>query len=356
MRTAVWLLRGEFDSRSPVSPVGQHKARARGGTVHEIGPTAAEVMAFSSGGEREYGDQNRYNLSRTRSTMLPVPNREIAVQQQTDFAIIPDAEDIAKIDRQIGFVPTLNPNPKVLSPGDIDRWNADGYLSPLTVLEPAEADSLREYFDRLLDEALAEGRDSYSISSAHLKHARIYDLLAHPTLVAIISDLLGDDIIGWGAHFFCKLPGDGKRVDWHQDCSYWPLTPTKSVTAWLAIDDADEENGCMEVVAGSHRFGLIEYEASEAKSGNVLNQTVRNPEQYGRIERTPVRAGQMSLHSDLLLHGSPPNDSPRRRCGLTLRYCPADVRAHLNWNLKGRLVTGRADADAWPGARRPAPM
>lgn len=278
------------------------------------------------------------------------------MQQQPDFAIIPDAEEIAKLDRQIGFVPTLNLAPRSLAPEQIERWNEEGYLSPLTILPAAEADSLREYFDGLLAEALAAGRDSYSISSAHLKHARIYDLLADPRIVDVVSDLLGDDVIGWGSHFFCKLPGDGKRVDWHQDCSYWPLTPTKSVTVWLAIDDADEDNGCMEVVAGSHRFGLIPYEQSDAEGGNVLNQTVPNPEQYGRIARTPVRAGEISIHSDLLLHGSPPNRSSRRRCGLTLRYCSADVRAHLDWNQKGRLVAGRADAHAWPGARRPTSM
>ncbi|WP_164102038.1 phytanoyl-CoA dioxygenase family protein [Candidatus Laterigemmans baculatus] len=278
------------------------------------------------------------------------------MQQQTDFAIIPDAEEIAKLDRQIGFVPTVNPAPRTLSAEQVERWNSDGYLSPLSFLPRDEADSLREYFDALLAETLASGRDSYSISSAHLKHARIYDLLADPRIVAIVSDLLGEDVIGWGSHFFCKLPGDGKRVDWHQDCSYWPLTPTKTVTVWLAIDDADEANGCMEVVAGSHRYGLIPYEASAADGGNVLNQTVRDPEQYGRIERTPVRAGECSIHSDLLLHGSPPNQSSRRRCGLTLRYCSADVRAHLNWNQKGRLVAGRADAEAWPGVRRPTNM
>lgn len=278
------------------------------------------------------------------------------MQQQSEFAMIPEADELAKIDRQIGFVPTDNPTPQFLSSDQIERWNEDGYLSPLTVLSPAEADSLRGYFDGLLADALAAGRDSYSISSAHLKHARIYDLLADPRIVGIVRDLLGENVVAWGSHFFCKLPGDGKRVDWHQDCSYWPLTPTKSVTVWLAIDDADEENGCMEVVAGSHRFGLIEYEASDASTGNVLNQTVRNPEQYGRLERTPVRAGQVSIHSDLLLHGSPPNDSSRRRCGLTLRYCSAEVRAHLNWNQKGRLVSGRADAVAWPGARRPPAM
>ncbi len=48
-------------------------------------------------------------------------------------------------------------------------------------------------------------------------------------------------MIGWGSHFFCKMPNDGKTVAWHQDSSYWPLTPTKAVTVWLAVDDADPE-------------------------------------------------------------------------------------------------------------------
>ncbi|XZE51888.1 phytanoyl-CoA dioxygenase family protein [Planctomycetaceae bacterium SH139] len=276
------------------------------------------------------------------------------MQQQTEFAIIPDANDIAKLDRSIGFQACENQSPAHLSSEQIELWNQAGYLSPLDVLTPLEADSLRQYFDALLGDAQAAGKDSYSISSAHLKHARIYDLLAEPRIVNVVSDLLGENVVGWGAHFFCKLPGDGKSVDWHQDCSYWPLSPTKSLTVWLAIDDADEDNGCMEVVAGSHQFGLIEFESSDSSSTNVLNQTVREPTKYGTLKRTPVRAGQMSVHSDLLLHGSPPNQSDRRRCGLTLRYCPADVMAYLGWNQKGRLVAGKADANLWPGARRPS--
>ncbi len=275
------------------------------------------------------------------------------MQTRTDFAMIPTREEIAMVERDIRFFPTMNPNPDVLGADQVDAWNQDGYLAPLDVLDAKEADDYRSYFDRLLSEALAAGRDSYSISSAHLKHDRVWDLLHHPNIVGPIRDLLGEDVIGWGAHFFCKLPGDGKRVDWHQDCSYWPLTPTKAITAWLAIDDADPENGCMEVFAGSHTFGLIDFVDSDATAGNVLDQTVAHPEQYGRLLATPLRAGQMSIHSDLLLHGSLPNESARRRCGLTLRYCPADVTAYLDWNQKGVVVSGSADERSWPGAARP---
>jgi hypothetical protein len=275
------------------------------------------------------------------------------VQAKTEFDIIPDRESIATVQRDVRFFPTVNPSPKHLDQADIQRWNRDGYLGPCDIYDQAASDEIRQYFDQLLAEALAAGRDSYSISSAHLMHARVWEMLTNPKIVGIVSDLLGDDVVGWGSHFFCKMPGDGKRVDWHQDCSYWPLTPTKAVTVWLAVDDADADNGCMEVYAGSHTHGLIDFESSEADSGNVLDQSVKNPEQYGRWQRTPLRAGQISIHSDQLVHGSAPNDSDRRRCGLTLRYCPADVLAYLGWNRKGVVVHGTADAAQWPGAIRP---
>lgn len=271
----------------------------------------------------------------------------------TEFAIIPDRQSIATVDRDIQFYPTRNDSPQLLTDQQIQDWNRDGYLGPLDVLTATETEDLRAYFDELLAATFAEGKDSYSISSAHLKHARVWDLLTHPKLVGYVSDLLGENVIGWGSHFFCKMPGDGKRVDWHQDCSYWPLTPTKAVTVWLAIDDADLGNGGMEVYTGSHTKGLIDFETSEASSDNVLDQVVLHPEEHGEHRFTPVAAGQVSIHSDLLVHGSAPNQSDRRRCGLTLRYCPADVTAYLNWQNKGVVVSGDADPSKWPGAQRP---
>jgi len=137
------------------------------------------------------------------------------MQPPTDFAIVPDRESIATVDREIRFFPSATETPERLGRDGIERWNRDGYLGPLDVFDGSESRELRDYFDRLLAEALAEGRDSYSISSAHLKHARVWDLLADERVVRYVRDLLGEDVVGWGAHFFCKLPGDGKRVDWH---------------------------------------------------------------------------------------------------------------------------------------------
>jgi ectoine hydroxylase-related dioxygenase (phytanoyl-CoA dioxygenase family) len=143
-------------------------------------------------------------------------------------------------------------------------------------------------------------------------------------------------------------------VAWHQDASYWPLTPSKAVTVWLAIDDADVENACMKFVAGSQHVGHLTFRPSADDEGNVLNQTIEDAEQYGEVVYDELAAGQVSLHADLLLHGSEANESDRRRCGLTLRYCTPDVVAGSNWHDKGVVVAGRDHSGDWTNPARPA--
>ena len=269
------------------------------------------------------------------------------------FQAIPDQADLEKIDRDLSFYPSPVKSPATLSNAQVEQYNRDGYVKDLTAFSTAEADDLRLYFDRLLERAIAAGGDSYSISSAHLTYGRVYDLLCEPRIVAFVKDILGEDVIGWGSHFFCKMPRDGKLVAWHQDASYWPLTPSKAVTVWLAVDDADIENACMKFVAGSQNVGHLTYRPSSDDEGNVLNQTIDNAEQYGEVVYDELAAGQVSLHSDLLLHGSEANDSDRRRCGLTLRYCTPDVVAGSNWHDKGVVVAGNDFSGNWTNPARP---
>ncbi len=218
----------------------------------------------------------------------------------------------------------------------------------------AEIADIRAYFDELLAKVVAAGGDSYSISTAHMKYGRVWDILTNPRIVAYVKDLLGEDVIGWGTHFFCKMPRDGKAVAWHQDASYWPLTPSRAVTVWLAIDDADVENACMRFIRGSHHFGHMTFRDSNPAEHNVLNQTIDNPEQYGEPVDDCLPAGSCSIHSDLLLHGSEANMSDRRRCALTIRYAAAEVRAHMDWNKKGVWVSGRDATGHWYNQPRPA--
>jgi non-haem Fe2+, alpha-ketoglutarate-dependent halogenase len=274
-------------------------------------------------------------------------------QAKAMSTFIPKTDELSRMERDLGFHPSTVTEPRTLTREQVAAFNHDGYLKPLRIFDGQEIATIRAYFDEILAQTVAAGGNSYSISTAHLRHGGVYDLLTHPRIVALVKDLLGDDVIAWGSHFFCKMPGDGKRVSWHQDASYWPLTPSKAVTAWLAIDDATVENACMRYIPGTHLFGHLTYTLSENDGTNVLNQTVIGADQFGQPENVELAAGEMSLHSDLLLHGSETNQSSRRRCGLTLRYCPASVRAGLGWNAKGVIVSGHDPAGHWANPPRP---
>jgi hypothetical protein len=271
-----------------------------------------------------------------------------------EYRIIPQDQELASIERDLRFYPSTTTAPQALTRAQVEGFNRDGYVAPIRIFSAAEIADIRSYFDQLLAKVVAAGGDSYSISSAHLKYGRVYDILTNPRIVACVKDLLGPNVVAWGSHFFCKMPHDGKSVAWHQDASYWPLTPTKAVTAWLAIDDADCENACMRFIRGSHHFGHMTFRPSDSHEHNVLNQTIDNAEQYGDPVDDVLKAGEISLHSDLLLHGSEANESDRRRCGLTLRYCATEVRAHLGWNGKGVIVSGSDTDRHWANPPRPA--
>ena len=257
------------------------------------------------------------------------------------------------MDRDLAFVEVETGAQQELTADQILSYNREGYIKPLRIFDEREITEYRAQLDEIMEAALAAGQTSYSIISAHLKSPAVYDLLTDKRIVAYAKDILGEDVIAWGAHCLCKLPGDGKQISWHQDASYWPLSPSRTVTAWLAIDNADEANACMRFVAGSHLHGHLRYRQSDVNEENVLNQTVDNVEQYGSVVYDELEAGEISLHTDLLLHGSDVNQSDRRRFGLTLRYCAAEVRAGMGWNSEAVVASGSDPSGHWADRPRP---
>src|SRR4051812_41891194 len=118
---------------------------------------------------------------------------------------IPTTEDLGRLERDLHFHPSTTENPNVLSPEQVAAFNQNGYLKGIRIFDAGEIADIRRYFDELLAKTIAAGGDSYSISSAHLRYGRVYDILTDPRIVARISDLLGDNVVAWGSHFFCKM-------------------------------------------------------------------------------------------------------------------------------------------------------
>jgi hypothetical protein len=208
------------------------------------------------------------------------------------------------------------------------RFEAEGYLTPIEIMSPAEMTPYQEEFDRL---EMESGKETSQVGLFGLHKTRplIWELVSHPRVLASVSEVLGPNLLLLGSHFFCKQPGLSESyVSWHQDVTYWGLNPPMAATLWLSIDGADVENGCMRIIPRSHLAGLLPHGKAQVK-GNLLSVNQEIPSDL--VDETSavdieLPAGSASLHHGMTIHGSNPNRSSRRRCGLTMRFITPEVK------------------------------
>ncbi len=222
----------------------------------------------------------------------------------------------------------------------VERYAHDGVLYPIELLSAAEVAQLRATFDALEDR---EGRDNCVISlhARHFDERFVWDLATDTRLLDWVEALAGPNILLLSTHFFCKYPGgeDGHFVAWHQDVAYWGLHPARALSAWIAIDDSDRENGCMEVIPSTHTGDELLNHGRAEKPNNLLasNQAIADQHlNVANAKPVELRAGQMSIHDGALAHASRPNTSKRRRCGLTARFITTDVQQVTPNNTGGQ--------------------
>ena len=212
---------------------------------------------------------------------------------------------------------------------DLELYHHQGFLAGFQIFEEDECPRLLELYWRLR-KLLPSGMSTQEMDWWHATDTELWELCKHPKILDYVESILGPDFFLWGTQFFSKEPRDGKTTPWHQDAFYWPLSPHKAVTVWLAFSDSDEGNGAMMVVPGSHRAGKLKYRKTTQDS-DVLDMVLEHGE-FRESNAVPLilKAGQISLHDDNIIHGSAPNHSERLRCGLTMRYSAGEVRGDLS--------------------------
>lgn len=225
-------------------------------------------------------------------------------------------------DIDLSFRPAGTATRNALSQDQIARYNREGFVQPFTVFDAGEVTRVRRYIDGLIADMGEAG--GYGINCYQARLAGLWDIATDPRIVDLVADLIGPDVICWASAILSKRPGDPRRVPWHQDASFWKLSPARTVTVWLAIDDVDAANAAMRFIPRTHDCGPLATGATDASA--VFHKETAGADALGAPFTNALRAGQASLHADMLVHGSEPNRSDRRRCGLTLRYCPPDVR------------------------------
>jgi len=242
----------------------------------------------------------------------------------------------------------------LLSEAEVRRYREAGWIVPRWRLPDALLARLRDGLARLLLENPGARPEHLVLrwgggARALPTHAAFLEDVRTPELLDIVEQLLGPDLICWGAHFFCKPGGDGLEVPWHQDGKYWPIRPLATCTAWLALDDSTVENGCLRVVPGSHRMQSVYHHRLDERPGLAIDQVV-DDERFDDAAAVPVEleAGQLSIHDVYMIHGSGPNTSPRRRAGLAVRYMPATSLYDRTIKMPGGASAIRQDMSRRP--------
>ena len=205
-----------------------------------------------------------------------------------------------------------------LNEKQLKDYEDHGFVAPIDVLTLEEAKKIKEEIEYIEkkwpDELIGLGRNNVHYISP------IFDQVCHNSkILDVVESIIGKNILVGGTTLFIKDPDKKGFVSWHQDAKYIGFEPHNWVTAWLAITDANEENGCMRMWSGSHKEKIKEHKDT-FNENNLLTrgQTVQN---IPLEDTTPniLKAGQLSLHHPMIVHGSGSNKSNTRRIGFVIQ-------------------------------------
>ncbi|MEX6686063.1 phytanoyl-CoA dioxygenase family protein [Danxiaibacter flavus] len=248
-----------------------------------------------------------------------------------------------------------------LTDEQIQFFNENGFLAGVKLLNETQIERLRNELAELVDAhhpghgLFYEFHSNESTSSdSILFHAlgawRItngfHDVLWNPAFVMAASQLLGNKAVRfWHDQLFYKPAKKGGVVAWHQDYSYWTrTTPLAHLTCWCGLDDSTVENGCLQYVPGSHKWGLLDKPELAGDLMGIMDYLT--PEQQAEFKPIPVetKAGEGIFHHGLTLHGSGENKSDRPRRAFVVNVFADGVKSDADAELlKGVPIINKGE-------------
>ena len=219
-----------------------------------------------------------------------------------------------------------------LTSNQLKQYEDEGYVSPINIFSNEKAKEIRNEIE-LIEKIMPEELEKSGRYNAHLISPLLDEVTHNSKILDAVESLIGKNILVCGTTLFIKNPYEKGFVSYHQDAKYIGLEPHNWVTAWVAITNSNEENGCMRMWSGSHKDNLKEHD-QKFNEGNLLTrgQTVKN---VPGLETIPLvlEAGQMSLHHPTVVHGSELNKSNDRRIGFVIQsYIGTNVKQVLGKN------------------------
>lgn len=255
---------------------------------------------------------------------------------------------------------------KVLTKEQSEFYKDQGYLIIENFLKPAELQLLLGELDRLVEEKarnLSKDEGGFNLEKKQTGEEinsfrgepvgqgilrKIQEITAYSTvfrdfvhgakMLDLVEDLIGNTIYYHSSKLMFKPAHHGAAKPWHQDYAYWASTQPEQVTCWMALDEATPENGCMQLIPGSHKWGLIKHYKEE------LQIDLKNVPQ-DKVKIAPMKPGSILVFHVLMLHYSAPNTSDKSRRALIADYDPNPRKSKLGFSedlllrLHGRKPT-----------------
>ncbi|MCQ6559468.1 phytanoyl-CoA dioxygenase family protein [Paenibacillus mendelii] len=240
----------------------------------------------------------------------------------------------------------------MLTQAQLSEFEKNGFLKGSVVLNDDEVEQLREELalvmegktvkKPVLSHNMLEGGSLYDdmkmtvtervvqIVNIWMASDKYFQHAAHPVITEEIAQLCNTDTLRiWHDQIQYKPPISGGPTGWHQDHPLWPIIqPADLVSAWVALDDAVIENGCMWMVPGSHKWGDQQKHLASTPDFKPYH---KNPEllpEGAVVEAVPfeIKKGQVGYHHSLTWHGSPHNRSELHRRAIAVHYMPGHTR------------------------------
>ncbi|WP_372663430.1 phytanoyl-CoA dioxygenase family protein [Cohnella sp.] len=237
---------------------------------------------------------------------------------------------------------------------DVEFYKENGYLLVKSVFNASEVERMREGLERIVQRAAASKADSNAqwqgdflppeelkklvlkgFHDVHYHDASFLQAAVHPNMAAVLSQIIGPNVQLHHSKMLVKPPEVGAAFPMHQDKPYFPHLNDTMLAASVHLDFADEQNGCLRVIPGSHKNGDLPH----------VGQYYLNHKQYPISQGIPciANSGDVLFFNYMTIHGSESNRSERTRRNVLYQYREASdyptENVHINWG-QGLMVCG----------------
>ena len=241
--------------------------------------------------------------------------------------------------------------PKVLSQDAVEQFHEQGFLPPVPVLMADEV----AYFNGCLEAFEAKHpNDRLKLKSkSHLLCPWVEEIARHPGILDVYEDLIGPNILCYSMAFRIKSPDGKTHAGWHQDGAYNPIRPILVIGA-LALEECSLDHGCLKVIPGSHKTGILEH-TDTGNPDSILSRGQYISEDFDESKAVDIvlKPGEIGLFNAGIIHGSNINRAKDRRVILLVEMMPThtEVRAHRDSAMLVRGVDTYNNVDIDPSPK-----